>query len=406
MQDLWIIPSYLFEDNKLFEGMALRIQGKRITEIVKSHSIPTSSNIRYFKGTISPGLVDLQVNGAGGVMVNSNPTRQAMISISKAHHAYGTIAIMPTLITDEASMLKASVEAVIETQEEDAILGLHIEGPHISNVKHGAHNPHYIRPFDENTFNLIKMLRDHDITVMITVAPEMITTADIKKLKDIGAIISLGHTNATSVQCEAAIDAGISCATHLFNAMSPMSSRSSGAAGVSLTSDIYMGLICDGYHVDDHMIKLALACEHPQDRIFLVSDSMATVGGPDYFSLYNENIILEKGRLVNEDGFLAGAHTTLGYGICYLTSQIGLSLEKSLKMALTTPAELIGRSDLTKLKNRDIDDVILFAPDNHFFGHLSDFIELSKDTRDDVCQMKVPMHNTNESLCFMEKIEI
>ena len=365
MTDCWIAPNSLFDGQDIVYGQAVRIVDGRITEIAKT---PVSA-VRI-KGCLTPGFVDLQVNGGGGVMLNTTPTRGGMADIAAAHRIFGTVAIMPTVITDHWAVLDQAVEAAIAAKGDDGIIGLHIEGPHISVARRGTHNAIHVRPMDDRTLNVVEVLRRHDIAVMITIAPEAITHDQIAALVRMGAVVSIGHTDATCEDTEAAISAGASCATHLFNAMSPMVGREPGVVGAVINSHVWSGIICDGFHVDDRMIKLALRARPEDDLMFLVSDAMATVGGPALFDLYGQNIHLENGRLINAEGHLAGAHVTQAEGVARLVHEIDVSLAQALRMAITVPALVMGQANLAQLIGRLVRDILVLSDDLKVDGTL------------------------------------
>ena len=365
MTDCWIAPNSLFDGQDIVYGQAVRIVDGRITEIAKT---PVSA-VRI-KGCLTPGFVDLQVNGGCGVMLNTTPTRGGMADIAAAHRIFGTVAIMPTVITDHWAVLDQAVEAAIAAKGDDGIIGLHIEGPHISVARRGTHNAIHVRPMDDRTLNVVEVLRRHDIAVMITIAPEAITHDQIAALVRMGAVVSIGHTDATCEDTEAAISAGASCATHLFNAMSPMVGREPGVVGAVINSHVWSGIICDGFHVDDRMIKLALRARPEDDLMFLVSDAMATVGGPALFDLYGQNIHLENGRLINAEGHLAGAHVTQAEGVARLVHEIDVSLAQALRMAITVPALVMGQANLAQLIGRLVRDILVLSDDLKVDGTL------------------------------------
>ena len=365
MTDCWVAPESLFDGQDIVYGQAVRIVDGRISEIAK-----TPDSAVRIKGCLTPGFVDLQVNGGGGVMLNTTPTRGGMADIAAAHRIFGTVAVMPTVITDHWAVLDQAVEAAIAAKGDDGIIGLHIEGPHISVARRGTHNAIHVRPMDDRTLNVVEALRCHDIAVMITIAPEAITHDQIAALVRMGAVVSIGHTDATCEDTEAAISAGASCATHLFNAMSPMVGREPGAVGAVINSHVWSGIICDGFHVDDRMIKLALRARPDDDLMFLVSDAMATVGGPALFDLYGQNIHLENGRLINAEGHLAGAHVTQAEGVARLVHEIDVSLAQALRMAITVPALVVGQANLAQVIGRLVRDVLVLSDDLKVDGTL------------------------------------
>ena len=365
MTDCWVAPESLFDGQNIVYGQAVRIVDGQITEIAK-----TPDSAVRIKGCLTPGFVDLQVNGGGGVMLNTTPTRGGMADIAAAHRIFGTVAVMPTVITDHWAVLDQAVEAAIAAKGDDGIIGLHIEGPHISVARRGTHNAIHVRPMDDRTLNVVEALRRHDIAVMITIAPEAITHDQIAALVRMGAVVSIGHTDATCEDTEAAISAGASCATHLFNAMSPMVGREPGVVGAVINSHVWSGIICDGFHVDDRMIKLALRARPEDDLMFLVSDAMATVGGPALFDLYGQNIHLENGRLINAEGHLAGAHVTQAEGVARLVHEIDVSLAQALRMAITVPALVVGQANLAQVIGRLVRDVLVLSDDLKVDGTL------------------------------------
>lgn len=371
MNDLWITPNMVFDGHEVRVGRSVRIQNDKVADIAE----PPPGAVPV-KGCLSPGFVDLQVNGGGGLMLNSTPTKDAMCQIAAAHRKTGTVAILPTVITDEPEVLEQAAAAARQAKGEDGIIGLHIEGPHIAASRRGTHNAKSIRPLDDHTMDIVAALRGEGIPTKITLAPEAATLDQIARLAEMGAIVSIGHTDATAEEVEAAIRAGASCATHLFNAMSPMTTRAPGAVGAIINSDIHSGIICDGHHVDDRMIQLALRARPSEDLMFLVTDAMATVGGPEAFELYGKTVKLMEGRLVNFEGNLAGAHITQAQGVRRLVDKIGLSLQQALRMAITTPAHVIREDRLASLVGRSVSDLIVLSPD---LGDVHSLVDMGQD---------------------------
>ncbi|MEP3297337.1 MAG: N-acetylglucosamine-6-phosphate deacetylase [Pseudoruegeria sp.] len=368
--DIWIRPDQVFDGQALVSGQVVHLSGDEIAEVAPN--APVNVQVQAVSGILTPGYLDLQVNGGGDVLLNSTPTRAGMQTMAEAHRRFGTVGIMPTVITDHPDVLDRAADAAIAAKGDKGILGLHIEGPHISQARRGTHAGEFVRSFDERTMAVVAGLRKAGVVVMITVAPEAVTTEQIAKLASMGAIVSLGHTDASAEGMKAAIDAGAECATHLFNAMSPMSSRQPGAVGAVINSDLYSGIICDGVHVDDAMVGLACRARPVQDRLFLVSDSMSTVGGRDSFELYGAKITLQNGRLLNAEGSLAGAHVTQAEGVRRLVRSVGLDIQQALRMAVTVPAACIRAPAYAELIGRRSEDVVLLTPDLKYHAAVSD----------------------------------
>lgn len=355
---IWLCPDQIFDGQKLRTDVALSVEDGRTGKIAPLSDLPGDAHQVQLRGTLSPGFLDLQVNGGGGTLFNADPTPKGLKRMIAAHHGLGTVGILATVITDAPEILERAVGAVLAAKDTSGLLGIHIEGPHISLERRGTHAPEHVRPMGPDTIALVAQMRNAGLPVMITVAPEAVTHAQVSSLSEMGAVVSLGHTNADAETCDAALSAGASCFTHLFNAMSPMANRAPGATGAAIASTAHAGFICDGIHVSDTMLEIAIRARPEPDRMFLVSDAMATVGGPDRFELYGMEIRLCDGRLVNAEGSLAGAHTTMAEGVARLVNVLNVSAEQAFRMAVTIPSGVMDLG-LDRIDGRDLEDIIL-----------------------------------------------
>ena len=371
----WIRPSRLFNEGRLHIGAVLGVLNGRVQIFTEDNQIKEAHQVIDFDGIISPGFVDLQVNGGGGVLLNETPTKEAIWDIAKAHRKYGTTGILPTVITDSVSVLSRSVDAAMEAVGQNGILGLHIEGPHISTERRGTHKAEFVRPLDEDTIRLVEKLRSADVPTMLTLAPDVVSPEDISRLVDLGTVVSIGHSKASADVVRRALEAGASCFTHLFNAMPPMAGREPGVVGAAINSHAFAGIICDGIHVADEMVAMAIRARPVSDRMYLVSDAMPTVGGPTEFNLYGTKVALIDNRLVNSEGGLAGAHTTQNEGVKRLVDRIGISTEDALKMAITIPGNAMGL-EMDQLQGRSIKDIICLSDGLEYQGSLADLLQL------------------------------
>ncbi|WBU63504.1 N-acetylglucosamine-6-phosphate deacetylase [Paracoccus aerodenitrificans] len=295
-------------------------------------------------GIIAPAFLDLQVNGGGGKMVDCSTDLAALRHICETHRNLGCAGILPTLITDTADATAKVIEAGIAAAESGVpgFLGLHLEGPHLDPRRKGAHDPALVRPMEEaDLARLCDAARTLPI-LMVTLAPEAVTPQQIATLSGAGAIISLGHSDCDYDAACAAFDAGASCATHLFNAMSQMGHRSPGLTGAVLSrTEPNAGLIADGIHVHPAAMKAALAAR--TDGIFLVTDCMAFAGTTlSEMTLNGRPVRREKGRLTLADGTLAGADLRMDRAIATLVGDVGIAPERALAMATVEPARAIG----------------------------------------------------------------
>ena len=291
---------------------------------------------------IAPAFFDIQVNGAAGLMFNASPTAITLRTIGEALAQHGTGAWLPTFISDAPEKMGAAAQAIEETFGQFGVVGVHFEGPHISMTRRGAHAPQYIHPLSDTTFSLLARLRSQKIPVLLTLAPEVHPPGTIARLRQIGVTVSLGHTAANAQQIAMALSEGATCFTHLFNGMTPMRSREPGVVGAALDSMAWCGVIADGHHVADTVLRIALRAHAASNRMVLVSDAMATLYGPSEFDLYGETIRLHEGRLVNSAGSLAGAHLDLAQAVRRLICVLGVDAEKALRMATRNPAQLMG----------------------------------------------------------------
>lgn len=340
------IADEIFDGKRCHSEAALLVEDGKIDGIIPVDEIPASAKQHSLNsGTIAPGFVDLQINGGGGVMFNDDPSVGALKTISAAHTRLGTTAMLPTLITDTPAHTKAAIDAVQQAiaQGVAGIIGLHLEGPHLSVARKGAHDPSLIRPMQTEDLNLLLAATKRLPYLMMTVAPENTTAEQIKVLTDAGVIISLGHTDASYQDCKIAADHGASCATHLFNAMSQFTGREPGLVGAALdTPDMHAGLIADGIHVSPASIRTALAAKQGPAAIFLVTDAMATVGSDMTEFTLNGRTIYRRDRCLRlADGTLAGADLDIPTALQFMCGEVGVSRDQAIAMATSGPAAVL-----------------------------------------------------------------
>lgn len=257
---------------------------------------------------VVPGFVDLQRNVA--------PER--ITDVSARLPATGVTAWLPTIVTSTADVRRRALEALGTWDGEGASpLGLHLEGPFLSPERVGAHDPALVTaPVDEG------WSRDGGVA-LVTLAPEVPGAIPlVGALVARGVVVSLGHSQASAAEADAAVDAGATMVTHLFNAMAPLHHRQPGLAGVALTDErLAVGLIADGVHVDP--VAVDVAWRAAGDRIVLVTDA---VDGPDRLS----------------DGTLAGSRLTLDQAVRNLVAFTGCPVAQALAAASIRPARVLG----------------------------------------------------------------
>jgi N-acetylglucosamine-6-phosphate deacetylase len=322
-----------------FVDGSVLIEDGRIVVIVQGRAEAADERRDLGGRRLVPGFIDTQVNGGGGVLFNDAPTVETIARIGAAHRRFGTTGFLPTLISDDLDTVAraiAAVDAAIEAGT-PGVLGIHIEGPFLNSRRKGVHDSSKFRTLDEAVLPLIASLK-HGKT-LVTLAPETTTPALIARLVEAGAIVAAGHTNASYKTIRAALDAGLSGFTHLFNAMSPLTSREAGVVGAALDDqESWCGLIVDGRHVDPVVMRIALRAKR-HDRFMLVTDAMPNVGADEQvFMLQGREIRVVNGVCVDEAGTLAGSALDMAAAVRNAVSMLGLELEDAIRMASRSPA--------------------------------------------------------------------
>ncbi len=315
---------------------------------------------------LAPGFVDLQVNGGGTVLFNRETSAAGARLIAEAHARLGTTSILPTLISatrDHIATALAVAEAAVAA-EIPGVRGVHVEGPFISPSRPGIHPPGNITAMTEADAAMFAAPR---LGVrLLTLAPEMVAAQLLQILVGSGVVVFAGHSDVTLEQALAGYAAGITGATHLYNAMSQLGSREPGLVGATMTDTrAAAGIIVDGHHVHPATVWLAWRAMGPE-RLFLVSDSMPTIGSDlDHFIFDGRRMDLAGDRLTDAGGRLAGAHICMADAVRNAVRLCGLPLGDALRMATRTPADAIR-----------LDDVGRIAP-----GARADFVALDADLR-------------------------
>lgn len=344
-----IIGARLFDGIEWHDGAALLIEAGRVKAIVAAGDVPADATVIDTHGLLLvPGFIDLQVNGGGGALLNAQPTLDGIRQICSAHATFGTTALLPTLITDTREVRSATIAAGLQAKAAGVpgFLGLHLEGPHLSVARKGAHDPALIRPMDDADLKeMIDCARALGV-LMVTVAPENATKEQVRALADAGAVVSLGHTDVGYETAVSYAKAGAKTVTHLFNAMSGLGHREPGIVGAALaTGTLHAGLIADGYHVDPASMGVALRAKMGPGQIFLVTDAMSPIGTDmTSFELNGREILRHGGRLTLADGTLAGADIDMLSSVRFVHERLGLPLEEALRMASAYPADAMGLS--------------------------------------------------------------
>ncbi|WP_421739587.1 N-acetylglucosamine-6-phosphate deacetylase [Caulobacter sp.] len=343
MQAVLVNGRVLTEDGVALDRCVV-IEAGRIAAIAPAADAPAGATRYDLRGgLLVPGFIDTQVNGGGGVLFNDAPTVETIAAIGAAHRPFGTTGFLPTLISDDLAVVDAALratEAAIAAGV-PGVLGLHIEGPFLNAKRKGIHDAGKFRVIDEAALALLSSLKVGK--TLVTLAPETTTPEMIRRLTQAGVIVAAGHTNAAYATMRKALAAGLSGFTHLFNAMSPLTSREPGAVGAALENQTaWCGLIVDGRHVDPAVLRIALRTR-PRDRFMLVTDAMPTVGMVDKsFDLQGRRIHVVDGVCVDDHGTLAGSDLDMIGAVRNAVAMLDLSLPDAVAMASSSPADFLG----------------------------------------------------------------
>ena len=357
----------IFDGRDWHDGKSLVVEDGKVTAI--TDDVPSGARrIDAGGALIVPGFIDLQVNGGGGVMFNDEPTPDGIARIARAHARFGTTKLLPTLITDNREITAAARAAGREARARriPGFLGIHLEGPHLSVTRKGAHDPQLIRQMEQTDHDALCLYAREAGLLLTTFAPESVSLDQVRSLAASGVTLSLGHTDTTAANALDYFASGARMSTHLFNAMSPLGHREPGLVGATLHSgSAFAGIIADGIHVDPVALGVALRAKRGPGRIFIVTDAMSTIGTDAVgFLLNGRQIYRDGGRLTLADGTLAGADIDMLSSVLAVHRTLGLPLEEAIRMVSLYPAEAMGIGDRHgRLLPGYVADFVLLEPD-------------------------------------------
>ncbi len=313
--------------------------------------ISTDATIRS-EAILTPTFLDIHLHGAAGHdVMSASPAELGTVQRFLARR--GTAHYLPTTVTapiDETLRALESLADAIErsTPANEAIpLGIHVEGPFLSHAKRGVHPSSLLQPPSIALFDRFQQAARGHVR-LLTLAPELAGAPElIRHATQAGVRVSLGHTNATAAEAEAALLAGAASATHTFNAMRPLDHREPGVLGTVLDHpDLYAELICDGIHVAPPLVRLWLRLK--ADHAILVTDGMSATGMPDGAYQLGALAVTVRDRrctLTDSPETLAGSVLTLDQAVANLQHFTGCSLETAVRCAGSHPAALLGLAD-------------------------------------------------------------
>lgn len=315
---------------------------------------------------VSPGFIDVHTHGRGG-SDTMYASFEDLNTISKATLKTGVTSFLPTTMTMPVDDIAKAIDNLAQHKDQvegAQILGTHLEGPFFNKKYKGAQPEEcMILPTVENYCSFVK---DHqDIIRKISIAPELEHSIElIQYLKDKNTVVSLGHTNATYEEAQAAIDAGATSGTHTFNAMTPLTHRAPGVVGAIMINDsVYAELILDGVHVNYAAAK-ALLRTKGKDKITLITDSLEAAGLENgKYLLGNQDVYVKDGEARLIDGTLAGSIVSMNVAVKNARDHLGLSLNEAVNLASYNPAQSLNEDLLGEIKVGKYADIIFFDED-------------------------------------------
>ncbi len=329
--------------NELFEKEVADIQ----IEEGKIAAIGVIAGDGRNMGTLTalPGFIDIHTHGCNGGDA-SDGSMESLDKITEYEARHGVTSLCPTTMTlPPEQLLLAAKNIASYKSTHSKIAGINFEGPFISPKKKGAQNEEYIIPGDTKLAHELQSASNGKMK-LITVAPENFDSSEFIKDTAKYCTVSIGHTAASAEECQSAIEAGVSHATHLFNAMTPMTHRDAGVAGTVLDSNITAELICDTYHICPTVLRLAFKMLG-ENRACVISDSMSAAGlGRGEYELGGQKVYVDDSNTVARlaDGTIAASITNVFDEFKNLLN-IGIPFKTALKACTINPARVIGEDD-------------------------------------------------------------
>jgi N-acetylglucosamine-6-phosphate deacetylase len=356
----------LLVDGRLTGPGAVAVEDGVIVDVLDRVPAPGRDDLALPHGLLTPGLIDLQVNGAFGVDLTA-ASAEEWDEVRRRLAAGGVTSFIPTMITAPVEVLVAAAHLAVAAQARTAgpaarILGVHLEGPFLSPDYAGAHDPHLI--VDPAPHLVEAMLAAPGLSI-VTLAPERPgALAAVRRFADAGVVVSIGHTAATAEEARAATDAGARMVTHLFNAQRPLGHREPGVPGQALSDErLSAGLIADLHPVAAPIVAVAFRCA--PGRVALVTDATAALGmPPGRYRLGGRDVVLGPGGQPprRDDGTIAGAALPLDAAVRNVVA-CGVDPAAALAAATSVPARLLGRAEVGRLAAGARADLVWWSTD-------------------------------------------
>jgi N-acetylglucosamine-6-phosphate deacetylase len=346
---VWVKCDTLFTPFQRLEGCLLGISGSKIVEISEGSPVAPAPSARLIHepgALVAPGFIDLHVHGAGGRDLMDG-TLESLQTVAETLARHGTTSFLATTMSAPDPDLEVAVRGFanhLGRIAEGAIpLGLHLEGPYLNPVRKGTHNASYLALPNIHALRRFVSLSNNSVR-KITIAPELDHALSmIREVARMGIQISMGHSDATEEEARAAVEAGATQATHVFNAMRPLHQREPGILGHVLNdARVFAEVIADGVHVHPSVLKLLLRMKGV-DRTILITDGLSAVDMPEgKYPLGDKLVVVERGACRDPDGGLAGSILTLDRAVKNLVDWLELPLHEAFAASSSSPARSMG----------------------------------------------------------------
>lgn len=348
----------MFTGEEILRNKVLIIKDDRIDSIIDPSQIPPSAEIIDLQGqNIAPGLIDLQIYGAGRKMFGGTPSVEALAEMETVLLSQGCTGFLAAVATNTPAIVEQAIQSAKKYRKKAIgnFWGLHLEGPYLNPRCKGAHPEDLIK---KGTIQELKRwieMAEGEIKMM-TIAPELQDQDVIDYLDKQGIIISAGHSNATYEEAAGFLNNPVQACTHIYNAMSKIHHREPGLVPAIFEMKPYTSIVADGIHVSFPMIKLAK--RELDDHLFLITDAVTETSEGIYPHVFKGD------RYTMPDGTLSGSCLSMIKAVENCVKQAGISLEEALRMGSLYPAALIGKSYVYgRIKPGYKADIIMFTDD-------------------------------------------
>jgi len=330
----------IFNGKEMLPHHAVIVEGGCIKHVMPLVSLQADIPVIDFGDAyIAPAFIDIQLYGSNGRLLSVYPDAESVGEMYKYSSAGGAAYCIPTVATHPYPVIFECIDAVRSywAQGGKGILGLHVEGPWMNPVKRGAHKTEWIfSPTIEQARELLEYGKD--VIKIITLAPEFVSPEVIDLVQKYNIVVSAGHSNATYEEGLTAFNKyGISAATHLYNAMSPLQHRAPGLVAACFNHPgVSASIIPDGHHVDYAAIQVAK--KMMGERLFVITDSVTETSRGFYQHVF-------EGDKYTSNGILSGSSLTMAKAVYNLVNHVGIALPEALRMCSLYPARVMNLSD-------------------------------------------------------------